>query len=308
VDGPGDAGLAVDDAVDKAIAALARRHGGHVARRQLRDVGLGSDAIAYRVKVGRLIAVHAGVYAVGHLPTSPIDRAAGALLACGPGAVLSHGSAASLWGIRKTWSAPFDVTVPSDRPRRGIHIHRSRALTRRDIRIQLGLHVTSPARTLLDVARTLSDKGLTRAVNDLRLSNHLRLPDLAELLKRLPKHPGAKRLQPFIKDPTGPTRSELEDAFVKFTRRYGLPTPQMNTTVNGYEVDALFPEHGVIVELDGYGFHSDRESFEGDRERDAKMLAAGLPTVRVTWERIDARPGPEADRLRAILEAAKHRH
>jgi Transcriptional regulator, AbiEi antitoxin len=289
------------EAIDKAMAAVAKRQRGYVTRRQLLHLGLGRQAIDYRLRLGRLIPVYAGVYAVGHVPIGAADRAAGALLACGPEAVLSHGSAASLWGFFKRWELPFEVTTVGDRRPRTIRVHRSTSLTRKDIGHHLGLRVTTPARTILDIAPRLTDKALTRAVNDARLSNYLRLPALGELLERCSRHPGAKRLTPFLQAPSGPTRSEFEDEFLAFTKRFGLPLPNVNATVGGREVDALFEAEKLIVELDGYDYHSSKDAFEGDRERDAEHLLDGYGTVRVTWDRLTGTPRKEATRLHAIL-------
>jgi hypothetical protein len=285
---------------DAQIAGLARRQRGYATRRQLLNLGLGSDAISYRVEHGRLIPVYAGVYAVGHLPTLPQDRAYGAVLACGEGAVLSHGTAATVWGAFKRWEVPFEVTARAAHRRRGIRVHRA-ALTRRDITVQLGLHVTSPARTVLDIAPRLSEKALTRAVNDLRQARYLWLADMADVIERFPRAPGARRLLPFVERPTGPTRSEFEDTFPKFCERFGLPVPVVNTWVHGFEADAFFPEHRLIVELDGWDFHSSHASFISDRERDTALLALGFQTVRITWERLKLEPEKEARRLHAIL-------
>jgi hypothetical protein len=271
-----------------------------VTRAQLLDLGLGRRSIAHRLQTGRLMRVHYGVYAVGHEPAAAVDRAYAALLACGPVAILSHGSAASVWGIFDRWWEPFEVTVRTGRRPPGIRTHRA-TVDRRDIRRHLGIRVTSPARTIYDIAPRLSDKALTRAVNELRIARRLTLDHLAELVDRLPRHRGASRIQPLIETPTGPTRSELEDAFVAFTERFGLPRPEMNARVAGYEVDALFPAQRVIVELDGYEFHATRQAFERDRERDAATLAAGVVTVRITWERLTETPEKEANRLNAIL-------
>jgi very-short-patch-repair endonuclease len=289
--------------IDRKIAALAARQRGYITRSQLLKLGLSEKAIRYRIRTGRLIPVYAGVYAVGHLPTLPQDRAVGALLACGPDAVLSHGSAATLWGIFSHWETPFEVTVPSVRQPRGIVVHRAK-LERPDMTRQAGIRVTSPARTTLDVGPRLTDRHLTRAVNDLR-HRYLRLHELADVIARFPRHPGSARLRPFIINPTGPTRSEFEDAFVAFAERFGLPRPQVNVRIGGYTVDALFAEERVIVELDGWDFHNSRDSFESDRERDAEMLARGLATIRVTWERMLGTPQREADRLLAILRARR---
>jgi Protein of unknown function (DUF559) len=271
-----------------------------VTRAQLLELGLGPEAIRSRIKLQRLILIHRGVYALGHAPEAPRDRAYAAVLACGPDGVLSHSSAASLWGIYDRWWMPFEVIVTWDRRRPGIKAHQAN-LARSDIRRHLGIRVTSPARTIFDIAPRLTDKALTRAVNELRIARRLTLDHLAELATRLPRHRGASRVRPLIEVPTGPTRSEFEDAFVAFTERFGLPRPEINARVAGYEVDALFPEQRVIVELDGYEFHGTRQAFEKDRERDAATLAAGFVTVRITWERLIRAPEPEAERLHAIL-------
>jgi hypothetical protein len=299
----------VAELIDKAIAALARTQHGYITRQQLLDLGLGPRAIEYRVAIGRLIPVYRGVYAVGHVPLGMEARAHAAVLACGTGAVLSHGSAASLWKYVKDWSAPLEVTAKSDRRRPGITVHRATSLTRRDVTQQLGIPVTSPARTVLDMTPRLGDRQLRRFMRDARLTHTLGLSDLAELLARQPRHPATKRLQPFI-DPRragGPTRSEFEDAFIEFASRYDLPAPITNTQLHGYEIDALFPAERVIVELDGAEFHLDREVFESDRERDAALLEAGYVTVRITWERLKQQPAREAARLRKILDARRRR-
>ncbi|HEV7175129.1 MAG TPA: type IV toxin-antitoxin system AbiEi family antitoxin domain-containing protein [Solirubrobacteraceae bacterium] len=286
--------------IDQSIGRLAGRQRGYVTRVQLLELGLGAEAIVYRVRAGELIRVHNGVYALGHAPRAFVDRAYAAVLACGRSALLSHGSAASLWGIYDRWWTPFEVIVETARRRPGIRVHRV-ALDRKDVRRHLGIRVTSPARTVFDIAPRLTDKALTRAVNELRIERLLKLEQLAELTSRLPRHRGASRVKPLIETSTGPTRSELEDAFVAFTERFGLPRPEMNARIAGYEVDALFREQRVIVELDGYQFHGTRQAFEKDRERDAATLAAGLVTVRITWERLTETPETEADRLNAII-------
>ncbi|HTX30621.1 MAG TPA: type IV toxin-antitoxin system AbiEi family antitoxin domain-containing protein [Solirubrobacteraceae bacterium] len=281
---------------------MAKRQRGYIKRVQLLKLGLGSDAIAYRVRIGRLIPVYAGVYAVGHLPTLPQDRAVGALLACGEGAVLSHSTAATAWGIFKRWEMPFEVSAPTNRRRTGIIVHRTR-LERCDIRTQIGLRVTSAARTLLDVAPRFRDKGLRRAIADQRRAGHLHMDELVDVVDRFPRAPGTHRLRPLLNVPRGgPTRSGLEDKFVAFCIRSGLPEPETNVWVAGREVDAWFPRERLIVELDGYEFHSDPGTFEGDRDNDATALALGIPTVRVTEDRIDNRPEEEARRLHVILE------
>lgn len=286
--------------IDESIGRLAGRQRGYVTRAQLVELGLGPGAIKSRIKMCRLVVVHRSVYAVGHAPQAFTDRAYAAVLACGPRAVLSHGSAASLWGILERWWEPFEVIVDTARRRPGVRTHRA-TLARADVHRHLGIRVTSPARTLFDNAPRLTTKALTRAVNELRIARRLKLEHLAELAVRLPRHPGASRIGPLIEIRRGPTRSELEDAFAAFGKRFDLPPYEFNARIAGYEVDVLFPKQRVIVELDGYEFHGTRQAFERDRERDATTLAAGHVTVRMTWERLTKQPENEAERLHAIL-------
>lgn len=283
---------------------MAGRQRGYVKRRQLLALGEHRRAIDHRIKLGRLIPDYAGVYAVGHLSKDPLDRAFGAVLACGDRAVLSHASAATLWGVYRHWREPFHVTAPTGHVHPRIKVHRAR-LHPRDRTRQLGIPVTSPARTLLDNARNLTEKALTRAVNDLLRSGYLNRSDLVELLIRCPRHPGARLLRPFAESGRGATRSGFEDAFQAFTRRYGLPDALVNTMLHGFEVDAYFPAERVVVELDGWDFHSSRYSFKRDREQDAALLALGIVTVRITWERLIYAPEREARRLLKILEGRR---
>jgi hypothetical protein len=286
--------------LERRVSALASRQRGYVTRVQLIALGATRHEIAWGIKSGRLIPAHHGVYAVGHIPALLQDRAFGALLACGAGAVLSHGSAAAVWGLYRRWGLPFEVTARGLRRHRGIAIHRG-ALARRDMTRQLGLPVTSPARTVLDMTPRLTEKQLRRAVNELRLARQLTPEQLADVADRFPRHPGARRLRPHAATTRGATRSGIEDKFADFCERYGFSTPLLNHRVAGREVDAFFSVERVIIEIDGRDVHSGRISFEDDRDRDAEMLALDLPTVRVTEERIDNEPEREAERLHRIL-------
>jgi hypothetical protein len=286
--------------IDATIAEIARRQNGNITREQLLDAGLGAKAIAYRARVGRLFRVHSGVYAVGAPPDTPLEHATAAVLACGEGAALSHGSALALWGLAKRWPRPPHVAVAADRRPAGIAVHHLK-LTRADLRVHFGIRVTGPARTLLDCAWILPENVLTRAVNDALRSPYMTEGQLADACRRHPHHRGRAFMLPVVETPAGPTRSQFEDVFLRFCRRFGLPRPLVNARVHGYEVDAYFRDEGVIVELDGWDFHRSRGSFERDRDRDANLLAAGLVTVRITWQRLRQRPHEEAERLLSIL-------
>jgi hypothetical protein len=286
---------------DQAIAAIAGRQFGNVTRAQLRALGLSDQGIKHRIAVGRLHRVHHGVYAVGRPARMPLERAAAAVLACGPHAALSHRSALTLWSMDRSWRTPLEVTIRSgDRRPPGIVVHRCRTVARNDVRTQLGIRATTPARTLLDCAPALTAHELARKVNDARRAGLLTPAAIDDILARNPTHPGARALAGVDRE-HAPTRSGWEDDFPGFCAHYGLPAPIPNAPLNGYEVDALFPEHRLIVELDGWDFHRSRQAFERDRERDAHALANRHVTIRITKERLRVDPDREAARLRAIL-------
>lgn len=281
--------------ISRKIAQLAARQHGHVTRRQLLDLGLGSRAIDYRRSAGELISVHAGVYAVGYRRVEPVALAAAAVLACGDGAVLSHDSAAALWGVRR-WPSRPEVTVARDRRPPGVRTHRSTTLTGSDIRRQLGIRTTSAGRTIADLAPRLTDTQLTRAIQDARLNGQLQPTALQRLLRRCP------RARALIDLGQNPTRSPLEDEFRRWIKRHRLPMPTINVSADGKEVDALFEKEGVVIELDSWTYHGDPVSFRRDRERDTATAAKGLLPLRLTGDRLT---GAEAARLEGIFSARR---
>jgi very-short-patch-repair endonuclease len=278
--------------VDRAVALVAAEQHGVVTRAQLLSAGLSAGDIAYRLRIGRLIAVHRGVYAVGHLPPSPHAKAMAAVLACGPDALLSHRSAGALYGLIRYHGKP-DVTAPTKRSHLGINLHRSATAERT---VHYGIPTTTPARTLLDLADVLDLGSLTSAVNDARLRNLLSIDQLAETIANAP---GRKTTALIYELAQPPTRSAFERAFLAMVDRHRLPRPEVNTIIHGYEVDALWRPQRLVVELDGRRFHE--HAFEDDREKDANLLAAGLSTVRITWLRMVTQPAKEAARLRGLL-------
>jgi very-short-patch-repair endonuclease/predicted transcriptional regulator of viral defense system len=282
--------------MDRVLGAIAGEQHGMVTRRQLVEAGLEEHQIAYRVKAGRLIRRHRGVYAVGHVPLSPHARAMAAVLACGPRATLSHRSAGALWGLLR-YAGPPDVTTAGKHRHPHITLHRSR-LAETDITTHYGIPTTTPARTIIDLADMLDAASLTRAVHDARLRHILSLDDLAAQLTR---GRATRVLASLIDRPTAPTRSVLEDAFLRFLDRHRLPRPEVNAVVAGYEVDMLWRPQRLIAELDGHEFHAG--SFERDRDRDADLVAAGFRVVRVTSIRLTSAPQREATRFRTLLGA-----
>jgi hypothetical protein len=274
---------------------------GNLSRHQLVDLGLGLGAIKARVRNGTLIACYPGVYAIAPARTDPPSLIAAAVLAGGPTAVASHSSAAHLWGFRAHWDPPPEISLPTgDRRPRHILTHRCPSLAPRDVTHQRGVPTTTRARTLLDLAPQLTKKQLTRLVNDERRERRIRLDALQDIVDRNPLHPGAKLLRPFLQDPRNPTDSTFEDDFLAFVKQYGLPMPQTNIWLHGRKVDVFYPEAKLIVELDGRGFHSSRDAFRDDRERDTENLKHGLTTMRITTDRLELTSGYEADRLMEI--------
>jgi very-short-patch-repair endonuclease len=280
------------------IARIANRQFGHVTRHQLLDLDVPPRSITRWVQTGRLIQVHAGVYAVGHQQRTAIAVAMAAVLACGDQAVLSHDSAAALWGVG-TWPPLPEVTAPHHRRRNSINAHRTETLTPKDIRRHRNIRVTSPSRTILDIQAHLTDDQLVRAVNELRLQKHLRATELDRLLTR------SKRISNLIDPQQEPTRSTMEDRFLAFCRTHGLPEPKLNVKLFGHEVDALFEQEKVIVELDSWTHHKERQNFESDRERDAVAAEHGYLTVRVTWARMTGQAVREAARLHRTLQGRR---
>lgn len=288
---------------EQRLAAIAKRQYGVVSRRQLRALGLGSGAIDSRLRSGRLHAVHRGVYAVGHAGLNQRGIWLAAVLAHGEGAVLSHLSAAALWGLLPP-AQPVDVTSTHGRPgRRGIRLHRA-AVHAEERVTRHGVPVTSVARTLLDVAETPSERRLRRAYEE---ADRLGLLNRNALKRACDRGRGRHGLTALgrlsAEERGGATRSSLEDLFLALCRTHGLPTPAVNAFLLGFEVDALWPEQRLVAELDGFAFHRHRAAFERDRSRDAALQAAGYRVVRFTYRRLQREPGAVAGELRSLFSA-----
>jgi len=285
-----------------------RRQSGNVARHQMLAVGMSTGSIQHRLRIGELVPRYHGVYCQSPPRDDPQALIAAAVLAGGPYAVASHGSAAWLWGFISRYEPPPEISLTQgDRRPRHIPAHRCPSLERRDISHQRGVPTTSAARTVLDLAPRLARKTLTRLVQDQRHEGHLHLPALADVLERNPFHPGTKLLKRFVENPRNPTRSPLEDDLLPFLVKYGLPLPQTNVYLYGREIDAYYPEYKLILELDGRDSHDGEDAFEDDRDRDAEHLKHGLSTVRMTTKRIRGTPDYEAERLWEIIdELSRH--
>lgn len=290
---------------EAAIVSTAGRQRGLVTSRQLIALGVGRRTIERWVASGRLRRVHRNVYSVGPQPLTRRGRWLAAVLAKGPGAVLSHESAAALWGLAGD-RREVDVTAPRGNQGRtrqaGIRLHRAK-LSRDEWMLREGIPVTTVPRTLFDLAEAVEPPRLVGAWDEAGRLHLLRVAQVAAICDRHATRPARKRIEPLLTArqlyDDERRRSPLEDRFAAFCRAHRLPPPQTNVLVDGDEVDALWPAARLIVELDSWEFHAHRAAFEGDRSRDADHLLAGYRTIRVTHRRLDT----EADRLAAQIRA-----
>jgi very-short-patch-repair endonuclease len=283
--------------LERRLADLAARQHGVVSRQQLAAIGFGERAIARRIAAGRLHRLYRGVYAVGHTVLTRNGRWLAAVLACGPGAALSHRSAAALWSIRGTAAARIDVAVSHTsgvRSTARIAVHRSRRAIATTVRE--AVPVTTPMQTLADLAVALPRRPLEKACED---AEALQLFDLNRLDAR---HRGARRLLEIVEthDLGTMTRSELEDAFLEMCDRHRIPRPLVNTVVGGFEVDFCWPDERLIVETDGRR-HATLVAFERDRAKDALLIARGWRVMRITKRQLRRNP----DQVAALVLSAR---
>lgn len=268
-------------------------------------LGYSRSSVSRAAAAARLHRLHRGVYAVGHTDLSLHGTCLAAVMACGPGALLSHYSAAWLWGIARWSPIPLSVTAPSRRaPRPPIKLHHARALAARDRGVVEGVPVTAIPRTALDLAATLRPRSLQRL---LERAEELRFFDLRhfdDLLARTTGHPGAGRLRRALDlyRPAPFSRSGLERRFLGLVAEAGLPRPSTGFGEEGYELDVYWPQMRFAVELDVYETHGSRQAFESDRLRQENLKLAGIEMIRVTGHRLDREPRKVIGRVARLLE------
>jgi very-short-patch-repair endonuclease len=282
-----------------AAGQLAAGQHGVVSRRQLLDAGLTSRMVQARVARRQLLPLHRGVYAVGHAQLRPEGRWLAAVLAAGPGAALSHRSAAALHGIRESGGA-VDVTTTRRVNVRGVVIHRATRLDAQDLTTRRGVRTTTVARTLADLAKTLTAEQLGKLLREMDRTGRLS----AAVVERASGRADAAlraALNEHARLATSLTRSELEDRFLALLADHDLPRPLTNHPVCGMKVDAVWPQQRLAVELDGWAFHHDRAAFEEDRARSARLAEAGWTPVRFTHAQVVDRSHDVAATLRTLL-------
>jgi very-short-patch-repair endonuclease len=295
---------------DRPLSELVLVQHGVVSRRQLLGRGWTEEEIDWRLGNGRLHRVHAGVYAPA--PPQLLSRSGrwmAAVLASGDGALLSHWSAAALWGFRPNGRSRIDIVSP----RRG---HSSRAICRHfslvpeDERVVKDrIPATSVPRTTFDLAASAD---LDTVVEMIRESEYLHLWDrlsLPQLLERYPRKRGSRKVEAALRriseEPSGRKRSQLERRFAPFLRLYALPLPRFNDWIllgpKRFQVDCHWPDQRLIVELDGWEGHSSRSAFQDDRSRDRRLHVAGYTVLHLTWNQLDDEAEAISSGLRSLL-------
>jgi very-short-patch-repair endonuclease len=309
-------GNAAQRGADWEIAALAGRQHGVVTVAQLLGLGVTRRMIETRLGAGRLHRIHRGVYAVGHSQLTLDGRWMAAVLACGEGAVLSHRSAAAVWGIRESAATRIDVSSPrrAGRSRSGIAVHRATTLKPADVTEVHSIPCTTVARTIVDLAAVVDRGALDYAIH--RAESRRGLLDegeLARLLERLHGFPGTARISRLLGPPgqlsDDEAKSRLERAFLRLCRRAGLPEPRVNAWVvlpiaaGGLEVDFTWPDRRLAVETDSRRFHDTSRARRNDAQRDRALTLAGWRVARYGWWDVIEEPRKVAEEVRALLGA-----
>lgn len=293
---------------DRALAEQALGQHGVLTLAQLEALGLSPRAIRHRAASGRLTRVHTGVYAIGRPGCR--GRWMATVLACGAGTMLSHRSAAALWGFADD-GVRVDVTVPgrAGRSRAGIEVHRGESLLPQDATVHDGIRCTTTARTLLDLAAVVDRRTLERAIDRAETLRQFDLDALQELLQRNPRRHGTRAIATILADYAGPivTRSVTENRMLELIAVGGLPRPRVNAWIplegnSGYEADFLWPDARLIVEVDGRSHHARRSAFVRDRRRDRRLALAGFETRRYAAAELTSDPQRVVAELRVFLE------
>ena len=288
------------------LTALAARQHGVVSSEQLQALGWSAGQIKSTLRSGWLTGIHRGVYAVGIPSLSVRGRLSAAVLACGPGALVSHRSAAVLWQLIGWIDQPVDISVAQRnvRSRSGIRVHRTGPFHPRDRRIRHGLPVTSPSLTVLDLAAVAAGLAET-AWNEALLQRLSSASSMAAVLGRRNGHAGVGVMREMLAaGSSGFSRQEAERILIGLIRDAGLPEPLRNARVHGFELDFYWPQLRLNVEVDGYRWHSTRSRLNRDRERDAELAARGIKVLRISNDQL-RRPRRVVAHLAAAIALAR---
>lgn len=271
--------------VEERLARIAESAHGVVTRQQLLRAGIREAQLEWRLATGALLREHPGIYRVGHRAPSVEARYLSAVWAVGPGAVLSGRAAAYMLGLMKsTPPPPPEVTTPCRRRARGVIVHRARRRVEgTDARVWRQIPVTTPARTVVDLAAGLDEAELARVCHEAGVRYGLTPRQVEMVLANRPTSPGAGKLRRILHGDVPVTLSRLEERFLELLRDADLPLPRMNRPAGGRRVDCRWPAHGLTVEIDSYQFHRSRHAWEQDRRREREAHARGDDFRRYTY-------------------------
>jgi very-short-patch-repair endonuclease len=285
-----------------------------VSREQLRELGFSDSAITARAHAGHLQPLFRGTFAVGHRAINRRARMLAAVLACGPGTVVSHGSAAELIGLWEVRPAAVDVIPPnwSGREIQGIRWHRVRLPKGTEIETRDHIPCTSPTRTLVDLAGRCGWTSLRRLVEQAAILGLLDVEEIDRVLSQ-GRRRGSPRLRATLApwrrtaEPRPRLRSRLEARLLPRLIEEGLPSPRCNVKLHldGHrlEVDMLWSEQKLAIETDGEETHRTPVAFQRDRWRDQVLVAAGYRTARITWTQVKDEPVAVVNRIARMLKA-----
>jgi predicted transcriptional regulator of viral defense system len=273
----------------RAVRELAARQQGVVTLAQMRGLGVSWRQVRRATERAELIRIHHGVYRVGPVvPPYCLEMAAS--LAVGSVSAVSHRSAPYLYGMLPRLAGPVHVTVCGRHVRgdQGIVIHETSSLQPHEIRERHGIPVTAPVRTLVDLAADCSDRDLHQAVAEAFVVGLTTLPALRRAAAAYRGRRGVGRLQDLLESGARRTRSRGERNLLAAVRHDPeIPEPETNVNIGRWEVDFLWRDAGVAVEVDDYSTHSSPQSFERDRRKDAELGALGLTVQRFTSSLVD---------------------
>jgi very-short-patch-repair endonuclease len=277
------------------IAQIAGRQDNLITWEQLVRIGVGRRSVARRVENGRWQRIHKAVYLIGPAPPTLSAKARAAAFAVGDGAAISHRAAAVIWALVPVTAEPeLHVTVAGRNPgvKPGIHVHRVAELPPNEVATKDGIPLTTPARTICDLAASEPLRDVESALAEARIHRLATDRQIKAVIQRAPTRPGAPIIRSLLEaeDDSGYTRSKAERRLRDLIHQAALERPLFNEPVLGYVVDAVWPSQRLIVEVDGYTYHGHRAAFERDRRRDQQLIAAGYRVIRITWIQLRDRP------------------
>jgi very-short-patch-repair endonuclease len=287
--------------VEEIIGRIARSQHGVVTRKQLLGAGISKEEIRRRLHKKALLAVHPGVYRVGHQAPSVEARYMAAVLACGEGALLCGLAAAHLWGLIKGRAPPPEVVAPTERRVKGVKTRRKRRGEPEPGTRCRGIPITTVPSTLVDISSLLSLPDLARACHEAGVKYGTTPKQVEAVLERRPTAPGASKLRKVLSGEERVSLSALERTFLSRLEEAGLPLPETNTPAGTKRVDCRWPAHKLTVELDGYRYHRSRHAWEQDRKREREARARGDDFCRYTHDDVFERPSEMLRELGGLL-------